>query len=108
MIGIVCVTEAGHSTPIRDGGKWYKGDLHAHSNYSDGYDTVGEMIKVAEGLGLEFLVLTDHDTTAHWNDPDCKSEKMVLLYGVEWGPSRGLRVRRTFCLLMSSITARYT
>ena len=75
-------------------GGWYKGDLHAHSNYSDGDSSVAEVIAGAESLGLDFFVITDHDTHMdgkpwHWDDPDYYSDEMVLLYGVEWTSDSG-------------------
>ena len=77
-----------------ESGKWYKGDLHAHSIHSDGDSLVVDVIANAESLGLDFFALTDHDTSmsgnpAHWLDPDYHSEEMVLLYGVEWTSSLG-------------------
>ncbi len=37
-----------------------KGDLHMHTKWSDGANSVQEMIKAAENLGHEYIVLTDH------------------------------------------------
>ncbi len=37
-----------------------RGDFHAHTNYSDGKNTVHEMAKKARSLGYEYLCLTDH------------------------------------------------
>jgi len=70
-------------------GSWYKGDLHAHSEYSDGDSPVSAVIKSAEDKGLDFFVLTDHDTSlrgnpVHWDDPGYHSSTPVLLYGIEW------------------------
>ena len=70
-------------------GSWYKGDLHAHSEYSDGDSPVSAVIKSAEDKGLDFFVVTDHDTSlrgnpVHWDDPGYHSSTLVLLYGIEW------------------------
>ena len=70
-------------------GKWYKGDLHSHSNYSGGDSSVADVLARAESLGLDFFALTDHDTSmqgdpTHWFDPGFRSDEMLLLYGVEW------------------------
>jgi len=75
-------------------GTWYRGDLHAHSQYSDGDSTVPQMLARAESLGFDFFTLTDHDTSlggspAHWFDPDYHSETMALLYGIEWTTAYG-------------------
>ncbi len=37
-----------------------KGDLHTHSTYSDGRNTVEEMAAAAQRLGYEYLALSDH------------------------------------------------
>ena len=37
-------------------------DLHMHTTYSDGTDTVKELLKKAEDLGLEVISITDHNT----------------------------------------------
>jgi hypothetical protein len=75
-------------------GEWLKGDLHSHSIYSDGDSSVADVIASAEMKGLDFFVLTDHDTYMggvpfHWFDADYVSDAMVLLYGGEWTTGRG-------------------
>lgn len=40
----------------------YKGVVHMHSTYSDGNDTVEDVMDAASECGLDFVVLTDHDT----------------------------------------------
>lgn len=37
-----------------------RGDLHAHSTYSDGKATIEEMVEHAAELGYEYIALTDH------------------------------------------------
>ena len=37
-------------------------DLHIHTNNSDGSDSVIEVLKKAEKLGLKTISITDHDT----------------------------------------------
>lgn len=39
-------------------------DLHCHSNYSDGLDSVDELIIKAMAANIKMLALTDHDTLA--------------------------------------------
>ncbi len=41
-------------------GKDLRGDLHAHTNYSDGKATVEEMVEHAAELGYEYIGLSDH------------------------------------------------
>lgn len=37
-----------------------RGDLHAHSTYSDGKSTIEEMVERAAELGYEYIALSDH------------------------------------------------
>jgi putative hydrolase len=37
-----------------------KGDLHTHSDWSDGGSPIREMAEAAQGLGHEYMALTDH------------------------------------------------
>ncbi|WP_353892648.1 PHP domain-containing protein [Proteinivorax hydrogeniformans] len=37
-----------------------KGDLHIHTNYSDGLSSLEEMVKKAEQLNYSYLAITDH------------------------------------------------
>lgn len=41
-------------------------DLHAHSNCSDGKESVEEVFRQAKLAGVDVLALTDHDTTHGW------------------------------------------
>lgn len=45
--------------------RWRPGDLHAHSIHSDGALSVAELAELAASRGLEFLAVTDHNTTSH-------------------------------------------
>lgn len=41
-----------------------RGDLHAHTTWSDGRASVAEMVEAAAGLGYEYIALTDHSQSA--------------------------------------------
>ena len=43
-------------------------DLHMHTNFSDGTDTVTEILKKAEEKKLEYISITDHNTCAAYNE----------------------------------------
>lgn len=43
-------------------------DLHTHSNASDGTDSPAGLVEHAAGAGLDVVALTDHDTTAGWDE----------------------------------------
>jgi hypothetical protein len=49
-------------------GRWYRGDLHAHSEHSDGANTVDEIVAYTRQVGLDYFALTDHNTISHWDD----------------------------------------
>ncbi len=44
---------------------WYRGDLHAHTMHSDGAWDVPDLLREARNAGLDFVALTDHNTTSH-------------------------------------------
>ncbi|MGZ5405092.1 MAG: PHP domain-containing protein [Nocardioides sp.] len=56
--------EAAHHGPLVPGGRdlraALRGDLHSHSNWSDGGSPIEEMAFTAIELGHDYLVLTDH------------------------------------------------
>ncbi|MCI0337720.1 MAG: DNA polymerase/3'-5' exonuclease PolX [Acidobacteria bacterium] len=41
-----------------------RGDLHMHTNYSDGRATIAEMVEGAAALGYDYIALTDHSPSA--------------------------------------------
>jgi DNA polymerase (family X) len=41
-----------------------RGDLHMHSDYSDGRDSLREMVLAAHALGYEYVAITDHSEHA--------------------------------------------
>ena len=43
-------------------------DLHTHSTASDGTDTPAQLVEKAAAAGLTALAITDHDTTAGWDE----------------------------------------
>jgi putative hydrolase len=53
-----------NAKPLTSGGEkllpLLKGDLHTHSDWSDGTTSIELMVSTAKGLGREYLALTDH------------------------------------------------
>lgn len=41
---------------------WYRGDFHAHTNFSDGFQSPPDLVEVARAEGLDFFAITDHNT----------------------------------------------
>jgi hypothetical protein len=66
--------------PAAPGRRWLAGDLHAHTVHSDGALTVDELAALARGRGLDFLAVTDHNTTSHHAElPAAAARAGVLL-----------------------------
>jgi DNA polymerase (family 10) len=42
------------------------GLVHCHTHYSDGKNSVEEMARGAEALGMQYITITDHSPTAHY------------------------------------------
>ena len=66
-------------------GQWYRGELHAHSSYGIGTESVAQLVKRAESSGLDFLAITDRNTLDAAFDPAFQSNSVVLIPAMEWG-----------------------
>jgi hypothetical protein len=53
-----------------NGERWWRGDLHMHTVHSDGDWTVPGLISSARSTGLDFIVITDHNTPSHHAEID--------------------------------------
>jgi hypothetical protein len=51
--------------PAPPGMRWYTGDSHSHSLHSDGGLSLDELADEGVLSGLDFLCVTDHNTTSH-------------------------------------------
>lgn len=62
----------------------YVGALHMHSVYSDGSGEVEFIVKAASEVGLDFIILTDHNTLRALNDGyEGWTKNTLLLVGCE-------------------------
>ena len=50
--------------------RWWIGDLHTHTVHSDGDWTIAGLISSAHDSGLDFIVITDHNTASHHAEID--------------------------------------
>ncbi|KAD4060455.1 PHP domain-containing protein [Arthrobacter yangruifuii] len=55
-------------------------DLHTHSCVSDGTEQPADVIAVAAAAGLDAVALTDHDTTAGWDDAAAAAEALGITF----------------------------
>lgn len=52
--------------PLETGARWYAGDFHVHSRESgDALASLDEIAALARERGLDFVALSDHNTTSH-------------------------------------------
>ncbi len=72
--------------PLAEGGEELRavirGDLHAHSNWSDGGSPIEEMVKAARGIGHEYQALTDHSprlTVANGLSPERLAQQLEVV-----------------------------
>lgn len=63
-----------------------KGNLHAHTTFSDGRRPIHEVIARYRDLGYDFLAITDHDDRIqddYWFQIPAGDERLLILPGVE-------------------------
>ena len=68
------------------------GDLHAHTQNSDGVYTAGEIFRFSQDTGLDFIAVTDHNTLGHNHCPQAQSENagnLTVIPGMEFTSYRG-------------------
>ena len=78
--------EATGGRPVAEGGQEIRaalrGDLHAHSDWSDGGSPIREMAEAARSLGHRYLALTDHSprlTVARGLSPERLGEQLRVV-----------------------------
>ena len=50
--------------PFEAPGRWYKGNVHAHTTISDGTRTPKKLVEIYRDAGYDFLSITDHSVVA--------------------------------------------
>ena len=63
---------------------WYRGDLHGHTEHSDGRWSVAEFLDHARDRGLDFVTITDHNTTSGqpWAEA-LADDDLLVMCGIE-------------------------
>ncbi|MBW2404312.1 MAG: CehA/McbA family metallohydrolase [Deltaproteobacteria bacterium] len=67
--------------------RWYAGDFHVHTHESDTWPTIRETLEFAESVGLDFVMLSEHNTNSGLTlygslQPDFP--ELLIVPGVEW------------------------
>ncbi|ACT01499.1 CehA/McbA family metallohydrolase [Paenibacillus sp. JDR-2] len=88
LLGAYKIPEGGAEVIVeleltRPHGRWMKGDLHMHSVHSDGSYTIGQAKESCKARGLEFMALTDHNTSSQNHAALVPDEELLLIPGVE-------------------------
>ena len=66
-----------------------RGNLHAHTTYSDGVRTPAALVREYETRGYDFLAITDHEDHENWVEPgyrqalDTLHSDLLLFRGIE-------------------------
>ncbi len=77
-------------TPRLEHPGWYRGDLHCHTHHSDASGGPELLAESARLAGLDFLAVTDHNTTSQWQYFGPRSsEDLVFIPGMEVTTYRG-------------------
>ena len=72
---------------LDDEARWYAGDFHVHTIQSDGTPTMREALEFADGIGLDFIMLSEHNTNSGLTlygslQPDFPT--LLMIPGLEW------------------------
>lgn len=72
---------------LDDEARWYAGDFHVHTVQSDGRPTMREALEFADGVGMEFIMLSEHNTNSGLTlygslQPDFPT--LLMIPGLEW------------------------
>ena len=85
---LAALEERAH-VPLAEGGDtvrgWLRGDLHTHSEWSDGGTPIIDMARAAIELGHEYIALTDHSprlTVARGLSPERLREQLNVVAGL--------------------------
>ncbi|MCR4402522.1 MAG: CehA/McbA family metallohydrolase [Firmicutes bacterium] len=81
----VCSFEIGVRCAVSDG-LWLRGELHAHTNHSDGALTPAGLVEAAREAGLDFIAITDHNTVsglAELGSASDSAAKPIVIPGME-------------------------
>ncbi|HEX8438864.1 CehA/McbA family metallohydrolase [Archangium sp.] len=77
-----------HPAALSSEARWYAGDFHVHSRESgDARPGLEEIARYARGRGLDFVVLTEHNTTSTLDflvDAQSRHPELLLVPGIEY------------------------
>lgn len=79
--------------PLKSQARWYAGDFHVHSVESgDARPELDELATFARSRGLDFVLVSDHNTTSHLDflgDVQGRHPDLLLIPGMEFTTYKG-------------------
>lgn len=82
-----------HAAPLNAERRWYAGDFHVHSLESgDARPSLDDVAALARSRGLDFVALSDHNTSAHYDfiaDAQARHPGVLLVPSVEFTTYQG-------------------
>ena len=72
---------------LNDETRWYAGDFHIHTVQSDGRPTMREALEFADSVGLDFVMLSEHNTNSGltlYGDLQPDFPTLLMIPGFEW------------------------
>ena len=72
---------------LDDEARWYAGDFHVHTLQSDGRPSMREALEFAEGVGIDFIMLSEHNTNSGltlYGDLQPDFPSLLMVPGFEW------------------------
>jgi len=67
--------------PFESKGRWFRANLHTHTDVSDGVETAETRVKQYRGAGYDILAITDHEKTSELTK--YSTEDFLVLCGIE-------------------------
>lgn len=65
-------------------GNWLRGEMHCHTFHSDGDSSPAEVVRLARARGLDFLAITDHNSTSAQRELETlENPGLILIRGIE-------------------------
>lgn len=83
--------------PFGESGNWYKGNLHCHSNVSDGKLKPEEVVDIYKSNGYSFLAFSEHEVFTNWTKFNTKD--FLIIPAIE----RGIYPRSSKCFHIHGI-----
>jgi hypothetical protein len=81
------------ASPLDPSARWYAGDLHVHTLESgDARPSLDEVATFAKARGLDFVALSDHNTSSHYDfivDAQARHPGVLLVPSVEFTTYQG-------------------